>query len=416
MGRFGWRRSSEVVRESAPDAATLNQRLRDARISGSAADLEQALLASLAVRPDHELSAVELAALQADGSKSRAAIDGLDRFVARTPASPLAWLVLAQLLEDGGQGSRSLLARVEALKHAHALGVWQAPTTTPPHMAANVRHAVRDVLRRRRDVFAAAIEPLRERFGDGALQRTDRALRGYLKEEAITPPDAMQRPRFLYVPELPTSPYLDPSLQPWTPRLREAYAAVREEALAVLQEDAALEGFIEVRDGDRIGNYLGGAKPSWDAFFFYRHGRRYDDNHRRCPRTSALLESIELARIPGQTPEICFSVLAPGTHILPHHGVTNARTVMHLPLCVPPDCALNLVDRGMHHWVEGEPMMFDDTFLHEAWNRSAQPRVILLMDCWNPHLSTVEREAVVALSQAMGVLDVAYKGTPWLDG
>ena len=47
-------------------------------------------------------------------------------------------------------------------------------------------------------------------------------------------------------------------------------------------------------------------------------------------------------------------------------------------------------------------------------NRSDSVRVILLMDCWNPYLTAAERAAVVSLSRAMGVLDVAYKSSPWL--
>ena len=46
-------------------------------------------------------------------------------------------------------------------------------------------------------------------------------------------------------------------------------------------------------------------------------------------------------------------------------------------------------------------MMFDDTFEHEAWNRSASPRMILLMDCWNPHLSLPERQAVRRFAERM---------------
>ena len=148
-------------------------------------------------------------------------------------------------------------------------------------------------------------------------------------------------------------------------------------------------------------------------FFFYRHGQRYDDNHARCPRTSAVLDSLDLCRIPGQTPEILFSVLAPGTHILPHHGVTNTRCVMHLPLVVPEDCALHLVDRGVHHWREGELVMFDDTFLHESWNRSGSVRIIVLMDCWNPDLTRVERDAVTRIAQAIGALDIALQTDAW---
>ena len=78
---------------------------------------------------------------------------------------------------------------------------------------------------------------------------------------------------------------------------------------------------------------------------------------------------------------------------------------MHLPLVVPDGCALNLVDRGTHVWKEGELVMFDDTYLHEAWNRSDSPRVILLMDCWNPYLTPVERHAMAQLVQMIGSLN-----------
>lgn len=128
---------------------------------------------------------------------------------------------------------------------------------------------------------------------------------------------------------------------------------------------------------------------------------RNDSNHARCPRTSALLESLPLVRIREHAPEICFSVLAPGTHILSHTGVSNLRVVVHLPLIVPADCAI-VVGGETHAWREGEVVVFDDTFVHEAWNRGPSRRVILLMDTWNPHLSEVEREALAELVGAIG--------------
>jgi Aspartyl/asparaginyl beta-hydroxylase and related dioxygenases len=94
-------------------------------------------------------------------------------------------------------------------------------------------------------------------------------------------------------------------------------------------------------------------------------------------------------------------VLHPGTHILPHRGVTNTRLVAHLPLIVPRDCALN-VGGEIHAWPEGRCVIFDDTFEHEAWNRSDQTRVVLIMDCWNPDLSAAERAAIAELVAGIG--------------
>jgi len=32
-------------------------------------------------------------------------------------------------------------------------------------------------------------------------------------------------------------------------------------------------------------------------------------------------------------------------------------------------------------------VFFDDTYEHEAWNRSGETRVVLILDCWNPYLT-----------------------------
>ena len=89
----------------------------------------------------------------------------------------------------------------------------------------------------------------------------------------------------------------------------------------------------------------------------------------RCARARRRSSTqLPLVRIREHAPEVMFSVLTPGTHILPHRGVTNTRVVCHLPLVVPEDCAL-VVGGEQHEWREGEAVAFDDTYEHEAWNR-----------------------------------------------
>jgi aspartate beta-hydroxylase len=172
----------------------------------------------------------------------------------------------------------------------------------------------------------------------------------------------------------------------------------------VARDERALEPFLG-HAGALDGYVSGGDQASWDALFFFRHGSRFEASHQRCPRTSELLDSLDLCRIEGQSPEICFSVLQPGSRIEPHCGVTNARVVMHLPLRVPPGCHLELTDVGRHHWVEGEPMVFDDTFEHSALNPSDRPRGILLMDAWHPGLSRVERDVFSSLIVAISSIE-----------
>ncbi len=100
-------------------------------------------------------------------------------------------------------------------------------------------------------------------------------------------------------------------------------------------------------------------------------------------------------------PEVLFSVFTPGTHLLPHRGVTNTRLVGHLPLLVPEDCALS-VGGELHAWHEGQVVVFDDTFEHEAWNRSKQTRVVLIFDLWNPYLTEAEQAAVTEIVETVG--------------
>lgn len=397
----------------APEVPSWAARLAGQR--GDGAQARQILAGALAQLPDDPMLTVDLAVLQADHGQLAEAIAGLRAHVQRVPASVMAWLLLSQMLEDDGQATASLMAAYEALTRAQADGMWTRPATTPAHLQGFVGHAVAKLRAGRSAVFHDALATLARLHPPGALVRIERALRSYLGEAVVQPAHPRQRPIVLYIPDLPDQPFMDPMLQPWAPRLLQAFPAMREEALATLARDSGLEDFVRLKPGDTMERFLGGRQPAWEAFFFYRHGERYDANHALCPRTSAALESIDLFRVPGQAPEILFSVLRPGTHILPHHGITNARSVMHLPLLVPPGCALNLVDVGERSWQEGELGLFDDTYLHEAWNRSDAIRVILLMDCWNPHLTAPEREGVLLLTQIIGALDVMFSDKGWAE-
>ena len=236
--------------------------------------------------------------------------------------------------------------------------------------------------------------------------RIERALAGYLGEASVFSSYPTQRPKVIYVPGLGTAGFLDPQSHPIVPALRSAFRDVQAEFDEVVSDQQALQPFLGHAGGGALEGYVsGGDKASWDALFFFRHGRRFEASHQRCPRTSALLDSLDLCRINGQSPEICFSVLQPGSRIEPHFGVTNARVVVHLPLRVPSGCHLELTDVGRHEWVEGEPMVFDDTFEHSALNPSDQLRGILLMDAWHPSLSMVERDAFSRLIEAISSIE-----------
>ena len=64
-------------------------------------------------------------------------------------------------------------------------------------------------------------------------------------------------------------------------------------------------------------------------------GEFTDENSRRCPQTVALLRDV----LPKNRDygHCFFSALSPGTHITKHHGPTNKKLRLHLPLCGTDD-------------------------------------------------------------------------------
>ena len=236
--------------------------------------------------------------------------------------------------------------------------------------------------------------------------RINRALSGYLGEANVFSSFATQRPKVIYIPGLDTGGFLDAQSHPIVPALKSAFRDIQAEFDELMNDQQVLKPFMGHTGQDDLKTYVSGnEKASWDAFFFYRHGTRFEAAQQKCPNTSKVLESIDLCRIDGQSPEICFSVLQPGSRIEPHFGVTNARVVVHLPLRVPDACYLELTNVGRHYWKEGEPLVFDDTFEHSALNPSDKRRGILLMDAWHPNLSMVEREVFSNLIKAISAIE-----------
>ena len=325
----------------------------------------------------------------------------LQRCLQLAPKMHAARLHLGKTLEQQGQHSEAMKAYLQALSEAQRDGLWLDEASTPPWLMDDIQHAVEIANLGRHELYEALMQPLLDRFGADDLRRVDLCVKGILGFEQLHAPNPKQKPTFMYFPGLPDSPVFERSLFPWFERLESLYADIRAEAEKVVDAQNGLSPFLNLGEKDRAGDYLGGTQPHWDAYFFYRHGEKYTEQHAACPKTASALESLPLVRIAEHAPEICFSVLTAGTHILPHYGTTNTRSVVHLPLIVPDGCALKVLDRVIPGKA-GECFAFDDTYLHEAWNRGTGTRVILLMDTWNPHLSEVEKLALAEVVAQTG--------------
>lgn len=330
-----------------------------------------------------------------------AALAWYDTALALAPAFHLARLNYGAALERSGQPERALWQWARALRDAQSQGRWLDAATTPSGLQPLVERAARAVRGGRRDMLAQALAPLEVRYGRAALERVHRALRIYLQDERMQAADARQQPTFLAFPGLPAAPILDRDLFEWIGPLEAQYPAIRAELEALLPQASGRERVFDSAALERDNLRGSHGPPGWDGYYFYRHGQRRDDNCERCPATALALDALPLSRVPGHGPEVLFSVFTPGTHLLPHRGVTNTRLVAHLPLIVPPDCALR-VGGELHAWREGQVVVFDDTYEHEAWNRSDSTRVVLIFDVWNPHLTGAECAALATLVGAIG--------------
>ncbi|MEO5812009.1 MAG: aspartyl/asparaginyl beta-hydroxylase domain-containing protein [Rhodanobacter sp.] len=373
---------------------------------GHAARAIELLRAAQRVQPRdgsilHQLGEAQMRVGDLDGAAA-----SLRECLAVAPRIFVARLRLGVVLEQQGRQHAAMLAYFNAIDVAQAHGRWLSDTTTAPGLRAAVKHAVQYVAAGRRELFEAVIEPLRQRYGRSELARVDECLAIYLHEQPALLPDPRQRPKFLYFPGIPSQTFYPRLRFPDQDRLEAAVDAIREELRAVLtQAQDVLVPFLGTNFAEAAAAHLLGSsgtqEAAWDAFFFYRHGVRDDAHCAQCPRTSEVLDSMPLVRVRDHAPETLYSVLRPGTHILPHRGVTNTRLVTHLPLIVPADCALR-VGGETHVWQEGRCVTFDDTFEHEAWNHSTQTRAVLILDSWNPDLSAAEQAAVTDLVAAIG--------------
>ncbi|MFD3698354.1 aspartyl/asparaginyl beta-hydroxylase domain-containing protein [Streptomyces sp. NPDC058646] len=205
---------------------------------------------------------------------------------------------------------------------------------------------------------------------------TGRSTPEYLHDE--------QEPTRLFFPGISALPWHDTSGAGWVRTMQDAYPQILAEFHALREEQARFAPY-----EDLYTKELGW--QGWDTYQLYRNGEWRAEARAQCPVTVASLEQTPHGPRDGM-----FTVLNPGVHITPHTGGVNLLLTAHLPLVVPPDCSIKVAD-DERTWQEGEVILFDDSFIHEAWNRGTRQRSVLLWDVWHPELTEVEIKALTIL-------------------
>ncbi len=163
---------------------------------------------------------------------------------------------------------------------------------------------------------------------------------------------------------------------PWVERLESNWPVIRDELDQILERVDDLPNFQDISKRQyRIAN-----DNLWKTYFFQAFGYIAQKNCDRCPETTKLLKTIPGLKV------AFFSILAPGKHIPEHRGKHKGLIRYHLALKVPEPrekCRIRVADQ-VAYWEEGKSLLFDDTYLHEAWNETEDYRAVLFLDIARP--------------------------------
>lgn len=266
----------------------------------------------------------------------------------------------------------------------------------PAAFREEVRVALEVLGEREWAIARGALNAAASAYPSADLARIERGFRIECGREARVFKHPLRQPVFLYLPDLPAIPWFEREQFDWVPSVEEQLPAIRAELETLVREQAQFIPYISEGGGlDPHGTDFSRLEGSmeWNAFHLTQCGRWLEDRCRRCSRTTQLMHAVPAAQMRGLAPEILFSRLQAGGHIVPHFGRTNVRLTVHLGIIIPDGCTIRVADE-IRGWQEGRVLLFDDSFEHEAWNRSERDRTVLIFEVWHPALEPAEIVAI----------------------
>jgi len=365
------------------------------------------LTRSFRANRDRPITYLNLAVVLSARGEHELALDAIERAMSLKQPFPRAQLHKGSILEALGQQRASVRAYHKAWSQAAGFQQMLDSEQTHASMRELLRHSSAMVKQTKVSLLDKALAPLRSQNYTVALQRIAEFSEIYIGNMMPRYLHAKQRPAYLYFPELQPRAFFERQDFEWATELEAATIGIRDELLAVLQHSEKLQPYVQLKTENNAEWKELNNSTQWSSFHLYKGGARQEDNCQLCPITTAAVEKLPLIYAPNHTPEVFFSVLKPGTHIPPHYGLANYKLAVHLPLIVPQDCAIR-VGNDTRTWTEGHCLIFDDSFQHEAWNKSVELRAVLIFEVWNPQLTSVERQAVTAVLSAIQEFESEY--------
>jgi beta-hydroxylase len=174
--------------------------------------------------------------------------------------------------------------------------------------------------------------------------------------------------------------------------LRDGWKGIRDEALHLFDE-----GYIRAAEKHNDASFGSFFKEGWKRFYLTWYGEPLPSAHALCPNTVALLETIPSVRA------AMFALLPPGGKLNPHRDPFAGSLRYHLGLITPNSAECRIfVDGEAYAWRDGEDVVFDETLVHWAENRTDQTRVILFCDIERPLHTPVMRAINRFVSRVLG--------------
>lgn len=172
--------------------------------------------------------------------------------------------------------------------------------------------------------------------------------------------------------KLPLKPWLRTDAVPDLKILEDNWETIRDEALALYSD-----GKITAKNDLPASSFY--REGRWTSFYLKVYDNDLPSARNLAPKTCALIEQVPHMDL------ALFAVLMPGKELGAHHDPFAFSLRYSLGLSTPNNEGCGLMVNGEHYtWKDGEGVLFDETYLHAAYNRCDQPRIILMTDVQRP--------------------------------
>jgi beta-hydroxylase len=173
---------------------------------------------------------------------------------------------------------------------------------------------------------------------------------------------------------VPNKPYIEVDRFPEMKALTDSWKTIREEALRLFDE-----GHIRAASGYTDLGFNSFFRRGWKRFYVKWYDEPLPSAKALCPKTVELVQAIPTVN------GAMFAMLPPGGTLGRHRDPFAGSLRYHLGLSTPnsEDCRI-FVDGEPYAWRDGEAVIFDETYIHWAENKTDTPRLILFCDVERP--------------------------------